>query len=648
MAELQPDGVKSRVQDADGVDLVQAHNALAESEARLRLIIDAAGEAIVTCDESGMVLTWNREAQRMFGRSEEQAIGEELAALIAAPREQEQCRELVRAVHTNAPPVRVEMTGARDDGSEFPMELSVIAVEWGVRVLRTAFIRDITDRVRAEHESKQVAAIVNASADAIFAVTTDGTITSWNPAAERIFAHRADSMRAAPLARLFPKAAADTVRWLLDSIALGIPIEASPVECTRNESETFQAFVSVSPIRADGAVSGAAVVVRDASEQLQSRDRVKDAEILATLGRLATSVGHQFNNVLMGIQPFVDILRRSELPPQAARAVEQIAKSVQRGRRATAEIQSFTRASEAPVIRSVTVTKWLDTLRDDLELALGAGIELTIEIEDGQLTLAADSAKLRQVFVNLATNARDAMPRGGRCTIAVRAAAVPPPHATRADDDCGWAEILVSDSGAGIDEESRRRIFEPLFTKNRGGSGLELATVQQIVRSHGGIIEVTSEPGCGTAFRMLLPRSKTTEPEGPAAVPATSGATPRRVLLVEDDTSVAAGLSLALSTHGMHVDVVHTGGRVMRAVEAFLPEIVVLDVQLPDVNGFDVYRQLAAVHPDLPVIFSTGHADEFDREAAEPLRLAHVELLRKPYATETLLAAMERVTSRKG
>jgi CheY-like chemotaxis protein len=206
----------------------------------------------------------------------------------------------------------------------------------------------------------------------------------------------------------------------------------------------------------------------------------------------------------------------------------------------------------------------------------------------------------------------------------------------------------VRDSGEGIDEESQRRIFEPLFAKHRGGSGLELATVQQIVRSHGGTIDVSSEPGRGTEFRIVMPRSQAPSEEQPAAsVAAPQTGRPRRVLLVEDDTNIAIGLTQALVTHGISVDVVHTGARVISAVQAFSPEVVVLDVLLPDANGFDVYREIAGTWPNLPVIFSTGHADEFDAEAAEPLRLPHVELLRKPYATETLLAAMDRVTARK-
>jgi PAS domain S-box-containing protein len=631
---------------AGGVDLVQAHNALAESEARLRLMIGAAAEGIVTCDERGMVMTWNREAQRIFGLSEEDAIGETVTDVIVPRREHERFQELLSGVKVNAPPASVDLKGIRRDGVEFPMELSIIAVEWGARSLHTVFIRDASDRVTAAQESERVAAIVNASADAIFAVSADGRITSWNPAAERIFGYDAESARGSSLARLFPAQATETVRWLLDSIGLGIALEATPVECARHGAETFNAFVSVSPMREAGAVSGAAVVVRDSSERLIGRDRVKDAEILASLGRLATAVGHQFNNVLMGIQPFVDVLKRHELPPQATRAVEQIATSVDRGRRVTAEIQSFTRASEAPKLRSLMVAKWLTGLRGELELTLGPGVVLDVAAEDGDLALAADPAKLRQVFLNLAANARDAMPNGGRLTISVRGAAVPPPHASGANGNCGWAEIIVRDSGDGIDEETQRRIFEPLFAKYRGGSGLELAAVQQIVRSHGGAIDVSSTPGQGTAFRIVLPRRapEGEEPLAAAAVPHEPA--PRRVLLVEDDTHIAIGLTQALVTHAMHVDVVHTGAQVMRAVRAFSPDVVVLDVILPDANGFDIYRDIAAVWPDLPVIFSTGHADEFDLEAIEPLRHPHVELLRKPYATETLLAAMDRVSTR--
>lgn len=631
--------------DDQDVDLVQAHTALAESEGRLRLIVDAAAEAIVICDERGMVLSWNRAAQRMFGITEEDAIGEECAFLIAAPPMSDRYQEKLASVRVGASPVRFELMGRRSDGVTFPMEVGIIAVAWGPRMLHTAFIRDITDRVRAAHESERVAAIVNASPDAIFAVTPGGIITSWNPAAEKTFGYKADSVRGTRLERLIARNQSATVHWLLDSIARGIPIESSPLDCVRSGDETFQAFVSVSPIREAGTVTGAAVIIRDSSEQLKPRDRVRDAEILAALGRLAASVGHQFNNVLMGILPFVDVLKRNELPPQAMRAVEQIAKSVERGRRVTAEIQTFTRASEAPARRSVSAAKWFEGLREDIEQALGSGITLELDLHD-DIALAADPAKLRHVFVNLAANARDAMPGGGRFSIAVRHSQIAPPHASQTEEgEQGWAEILVRDTGEGIDEESQRRIFEPLFAKHRGGSGLELATVQQIVRGHGGAIEVSSEPGKGTSFRIVLPKAAAPANDpAPAAVTSPPG-TVRRVLLVEDDAHVAVGLTQALVANGMHVDVVHTGARVLHAVRTFTPEVVVLDIRLPDANGFDVYREIAATWPDLPVIFSTGHADEFDAEAAEPLKHRHVELLRKPYPTEALLAAMDRVTA---
>jgi PAS domain S-box-containing protein len=626
-----------------GVDLIQAHNALAESEERMRLIIDAAAEAIVISDEQGMILTWNQAAQRMFQRSGEEAIGKEWAAVIAAEADRGRCRETLGRTAAGASPVRFELTGRRKDGETFPIELSVITVAWGPRVLHTAFIRDLTDTVRAEREAEHVAAIVNASPDAIFAVDANGAITSWNPAAVRTFALDVETARSSRLDRLVAAKDDTTVNWLLDNIARGIPIESSPVECMRNNGESFRAFVSVSPITAGGVITGAAVIIRDASEQLSARDRVKDAELLATMGRLAAAVGHQFNNVLMGIMPFVDVLKRIELPPQASRAVEQIAKSVEKGRRVTGDIQAFTRSSEAPMRRSVPMDRWLEGLRSDLESTLGPMVELVIDVAD-EIALAADPSKLRHVFLSLATNARGAMPEGGRFTIAVRDSPATPPHAV-AGEDAGrqWAEIVVRDTGEGIDEESQRRIFEPLFAKHRGGSGLELATVQQIVRSHGGAIEVSSERGQGTSFRILLPRAVPEERPSAVHAPVPDQSASRRVLLVEDDPMVAVGLTQALVATGMHVDVVRTGARVMHAVRAFSPEVVVLDIQLPDANGFDVYREIAATWPSLPVIFSTGHADEYDEEAAEPLSRPNVELLRKPYPTEDLLAAMSRV-----
>jgi CheY-like chemotaxis protein len=253
----------------------------------------------------------------------------------------------------------------------------------------------------------------------------------------------------------------------------------------------------------------------------------------------------------------------------------------------------------------------------------------------------ADPLQLQQVLTNLVINARDAMSDGGRLTLRadVHQRGTQLPFGYVEDID-GYVHLTVSDTGGGIAEEAREHIFEPLFTtKKNGGTGLGLAVVRQILDAHKAKVFVENLAK-GTAFHLFLPLGLHVVADAPASEePAPTRA--RRVLIVEDDTAVAAGLEAILECIGIGVDIVGTGRAAAGAIERSYPDVVILDLGLPDIPGEEVYAGIARRWPTLPVIFSTGHGNE--AKLAQFLEHEHVEFLMKPYEIAELLWTLERV-----
>jgi signal transduction histidine kinase len=382
-------------------------------------------------------------------------------------------------------------------------------------------------------------------------------------------------------------------------------------------------------------------VVQDITDRKVLEDRLRQAERVSSLGRLAASVAHEFNNILMGIQPFAELILRAapgEAPLQES--ATRIVDAVARGKRITQEILRFTRTPE-PQNAVIDVEAWLASGHRELAQLAGQRVTITIEAEPG-LRMIGDAHQLRQVFSNFITNARDAMPEGG--TITIRANR----HAARRQTDKGqYVHFAVTDSGHGMSPETIRMAFEPLFTtKQAGGTGLGLAIAHQIVRQHNGEIWAESVRGESSTFHVLIPAAAA-EASMPAPTPAPvappAGQTLRRVVLVEDDATVAAGLAALLEMEDIRVDIVERGLDAVVHIASFDPDAVVLDVDLPDVSGVAVFDEIAKRWPALPVLFSTGHSDH--KLVAHLLARPNVGLLLKPYDGVTLLQTLGQLRS---
>jgi PAS domain S-box-containing protein len=383
---------------------------------------------------------------------------------------------------------------------------------------------------------------------------------------------------------------------------------------------------------------------RDITDRQRLEAQLAQANRLSSLGRLAATVSHEFNNVLMGVQPFVDIIRRRSDDSTIQHAAQQMRRSVERGKRITEQILRYTRPAE-PALRAVMVRDWLLEVELEIRALLGPNVRPVI-IAPPALGVEADVAQLNQVLANLAINARDA----GATRIAFEVALaegngvysfgiVPHPES--------YVHLTIRDNGTGIPESVLPHVFEPLFTtKTTKGTGLGLAVAQQVVAKHGGEIFVESRVGSGTAFHLFLRRAAIdTIVEESNTTEIAVNDTPRcRVLLVEDDSAIADGILSILESEGFEIELAVSGGDALHHIARFGPDVVVLDVGLPDMSGIEVYRRMMKQWPELPVIFSTGHADLAMLQ--ETLPPPHPQCLLKPYEIDTLIAAIAEALSR--
>jgi len=387
-------------------------------------------------------------------------------------------------------------------------------------------------------------------------------------------------------------------------------------------------------------IRGIIVNTRDVTERLRLEREVAQLNRVTGLGRLSAQIAHEFNNVLMGIQPFIGVIRRRAADdPQLLRMTELMTASVERGRRITHDILRFSRPAE-PSFAAVDVIDLLNAAAEEIRHRL-AGVRLRIAAPASPLSILADRGQIMQVLINLATNAHDAMrAHGGTLTIAASGSdASTPFHGLL--DQRSFVHFIVSDTGEGIAPENLDLVFEPMFTTKQAGTGLGLSVVQQVMTLHNGHVFVESTRGRGTSMHLFIPMATSEMPSAHAET-TRYAAPPLRVLMVEDDSTIVTGMTAALSDEGLVVRAVHTGAEAAAAVDEFEPDLMLIDIRLPDADGRDVYDAIANRRPDLAVIFSTGHAME--REFETYRNRPRVGFLLKPYSIEELMKTILQVT----
>lgn len=505
-------------------------------------------------------------------------------------------------------------------------------------------IADAVEREAARaaiiESERRLRSVIDGASEVIFSVAPDGRILSLNPAWETITGRHAEDW----IGKHFGDLIAEEDKPMIFALFQSLAENPRPVRVQvriQGVVEPVLLDASASVRMVDGQPVEIYGFARDATEEHRLATKLEQAGRLASLGRLAATVAHEFNNVLMGISPFMELLRKEALSERGASAVDQTLRAVSRGKRITEDILRFAQPAE-PVMTSINVGSWIEALAGEAQSVIGSKHKLVVETQ-APLRIAADQHQLHQAFINLILNARDAMPEGG--VIMLRVSRERPgakftfgelPHVER------FAHLVIEDTGMGMTAETLDRIFEPLFTTKKSGTGLGLSVTRQVVTRHGGEMFVESKPGKGTRFHLFIPL--TGVPQTAVAAQANAHFTKcRKVLMVEDESSVAAGIAALLESEGIAVEVAATGEAVLPALAVSRPDAVILDIGLPDIEGTRVYERIATQYPDLPVVFSSGHGDALKLE--QYLLNPHVAFLLKPYEIETLLETLNRVVA---
>jgi len=381
------------------------------------------------------------------------------------------------------------------------------------------------------------------------------------------------------------------------------------------------------------------------SQRLELEGRLRQGQKMEAVGRLAGGIAHNFNNVLMVVLGYSELLRsRIGEDPKCDKALEAIDQSVKHASSLTSQLLSLSR-QKGHRTDTVDTCKVLNNMTSLLEPTLGANIEIVLDCNEGKQEITVDVALLESAILNLAANARDAMDGGG--TLLIRCFSAPVGACRRAsiDPSNGAVVIEVSDDGTGIPDEVQERLFDPFFTTKEPdkGTGLGLSTVMAFVEQSGGIIEVRSALGIGTIFTIILPRAaqEITRPSK-QLLSEVRGLDSRSILFIEDDPSVRLLITDQLKMLGHHVVPVCDGDEaesVFGSQNGF--DLLITDVGLPGRSGPEVAQSIRERCSDLPVLFITGHVDEGAQEIL--MSIDNSLMLRKPFSVDDLSSHILKV-----
>ena len=684
-----------------------AETALLQSQERNRAIVDTAYDGVITLDSTGIVTDWNVQATAIFGWPREEMLGRVFSETIICDQDRQVYEQgISEFLRTGTGAIlnrRIEIVTRHRDGREIPVELAVSSAKIGEAYIFSAFIRDITDRRRAEHRLASQYAVTRVLSEATTLeeavpkiIQAIGESLEWDlglfwrvdkrAGVLRCFDQwNAPSIQADPFTsdawqRVFKRGEDLPGRIWANGKSVWVVDVTMDSDCVRGPQARHVGFHGAFglPILIGGEIEG---IIEFFSRQVRQPDdellrmvediglkigqfgdrartegvlqeteaQLRQAQKMEAVGRLAGGMAHDFNNLLTVIRGYSELLLGRMAPTDDKRKdVEEVKKAADRASGLTRQLLAFSRRQfvAAKVLDLNALVANMDGM---LRRLIGEDIiELNTELDSTVGAIKADPGQVEQVIMNLVVNARDAMPKGGRLTVETRNVTIEDEVRLDAVGVAPGSYVLlaVRDNGHGMDAETRSHIFEPFFTtKEKGkGTGLGLSTVYGIVKQSGGSVTLESVPGRGTTFRIYFPRVEQEVPGLTGAVDATGQVRGREtILLVEDEPAVRGLVHETLRLHGYTVLEARHGIEALITSTNHVGPIHLLlpDVVMPQMSGPEVAEKILTVRPEIKVLYMSGYPDHpvFDQGGVS----RQTGFLPKPFSPPVLTQKVREV-----
>ena len=502
--------------------------------------------------------------------------------------------------------------------------------------------------------AEQLAAIVAGSTDAIIGTSLDGIITSWNTGAQLIFGYTAAEIVGRPSSLLIPPDTAPQLVPILERVRRGERVEHFEARRLHKDGSIVELSSAISPIRdAAGAVVGLSTVGRDmternraAAERRALEHQLHQAERLQSLGQLAGGIAHDFNNLLAAIMNYAGFVAEQTADRPAVRAdVEQIRAAAERAARLTRQLLVFSRRQETKP-QALDLNAIVADVRNLLARSIGAHIELTVSFAPDLPPIRADQGQIEQVLLNLAVNARDAMPAGGTLAIATSPADLDHDYAAAHPGAAPgrYAELTVADTGTGMSDDVAAHIFDPFFTTKPPdrGTGLGLSTVYGIVTQAGGSISLDTAEGAGTTFRLRFPATAAPAPATAADAAAWAAGHGETILVVDDDPSVLDVTARLLRKNGYTTLEAATYEQALSLSASHNLQLLLTDSVMPRMSGPALAERITENNIGLPVVYMSGAGEP---PTPDPAARPSAGRIQKPFDCNTLLEAVHAALS---
>jgi len=615
----------------------QKMDELRESEERFRLLTDAAFEGICI-SENGRILDLNNQALKIFGCAREEIIGKEILDWVA-PESRKQVTEAIRTRRESLYEHRL----LRKDGSSFVAESQARVVTLGDRQLRMTAFRDITEHKQSEESTTRLATAVEQSAEVILITDAAGRIVYVNPAFTKITGYtREEVMGHTPRIIKSGKHDAAFYQQLWADLSAGQVWSGHLINRQKN-GQLYESDATISPVRnAAGRIVNYVSVAKDVTREVALEAQLRQSQKMEAFGQLAGGVAHDFNNIMAIIQMQASLLKiGGTLSTEQTRIADEIVVTVKRAAALTSQLLLFSRKKPIQP-QDLDLNVSLGGMTKMLQRALGETVQMQIHFSAEPMFINVDPGMMDQLLLNLSVNARDAMPQGGHLVIAT----APVEFDKLITDQSALARpgsfvcLSVADTGCGIPKADLAKIFEPFYTtKDVGkGTGLGLATVFGIVQQHQGWINVYSEVGRGTTFKIYFPRLPGVTDQ--KMTPRPNANAPRgneTILLVEDEPPMRDIVQIYLTKLGYQVLTAPTGVKALEVWKEHRQKIRLLltDMVMPDgMTGNELAERLLRDNPQLKVIYTSGYSPEI---AGKDLPIQEgVNFIAKPFESHQL------------